>query len=98
VFTGFGMKGVTAEAVAEDAWQQARRYLAAAAPVGLCLADQLLIPFALSGGGSFVTQELTRHASTNIHVIQQFVNVVIAAEKMSRTIVRVRVVKRNGSG
>src|SRR3984957_11486321 len=37
VFTGFGMKAVTAEAVADQAVQQARRYLAVKVPVGECL-------------------------------------------------------------
>jgi len=89
VFTGFGMKGVTAEGVAEHAIQQVRRYLAAGVPVGPCLADQLLIPFALSGGGAFVTQELTRHATTNIEVIRKFLAVVITLEESAQHAIRV---------
>lgn len=72
VFTGFGMKGVTADAVAEQAARDARSYLAADVPVGRCLADQLLLPFALAGGGSFVTQGATQHTRTNAHVIARF--------------------------
>jgi RNA 3'-terminal phosphate cyclase (ATP) len=75
VFTGFGMKGVTAEAVAEQAIHNARKYLAAKVPVGECLADQLLIPIALAGDGSFVTSDLTRHSTTNISVIEMFLPV-----------------------
>lgn len=89
VFTGFGMKGVTAEAVAEVVIQEVRRYLAATVPVGRWLADQLLIPFALSGGGGFVTQELTEHATTNIQVIQQFIHTPIATEKDKKNAFRV---------
>jgi RNA 3'-terminal phosphate cyclase (ATP) len=72
VFTGFGEVGVRAEAVAEQAAQEARRYLAADVPVGPHLADQLLLPLALAGGGRFRTVPLTRHATTNIEVIRQF--------------------------
>ena len=75
VFSGFGMKGVTAEAVAEEAIRQARRYLSAEAPVGACLADQLMPILALAGGGSFRTQPLTRHARTNAEIVQQFLPV-----------------------
>lgn len=75
VFTSFGMKGVSAESVAEQAFREARRYLACDAPVGPHLADQLLLPLALAGGGSFVTYEPTEHTRTNIQVIQRFLPV-----------------------
>jgi RNA 3'-terminal phosphate cyclase (ATP) len=72
VFTGFGEVNVRAEAVAERAIQEARRYLAAEVPVGPYLADQLLLPLTLAGGGAFRTLPLSRHASTNLGVIRQF--------------------------
>lgn len=84
VFTSFGMKGVSAEAVAEQAFREARRYLACDAPVGPHLADQLLLPIALAGGGSFVTYEPTEHTRTNVQVIQRFLPIrfeVIEREK-----------------
>jgi RNA 3'-terminal phosphate cyclase (ATP) len=81
VFTGFGQRGVRAEAVAEDSLQQAKRYLAAGVPVGEHLADQLVIPFALAGGGSFVTQPLTAHTTTNIEVVRRFLPVEITSEQ-----------------
>ena len=84
VFTGFGMKGVSAEAVAESAIRAARRYLVDGAPIGPHLADQLLLPLALAGGGSFHTQPPTRHTLTNIEIIRMFLPVRIeihAAEK-----------------
>ena len=83
VFTGFGQRGVRAEAVAEDALQQAKKYLAAGAPVGEHLADQLVIPWALAGGGSFVTQKPTDHTTTNIDVVRRFLPVEISCEQMS---------------
>jgi RNA 3'-terminal phosphate cyclase (ATP) len=78
VFTGFGTKGVTAEAVADEAINQARRYLADGVPVGLCLADQLLVPMSLAGAGSFLTQSPTRHTATNIEIIRRFLPVRIS--------------------
>jgi RNA 3'-terminal phosphate cyclase (ATP) len=84
VFTGFGMKGVTAEAVAEHAMQDARRYIAADVPVGECLADQLMLPMALAGESSFVTSELTRHSTTNIEVIRMFLPVRIETSEIGR--------------
>jgi RNA 3'-terminal phosphate cyclase (ATP) len=74
VFTGFGMKGVTSEAVAEDAIQQARHYLAAQVPVGACMADQLLIPLAMAGGGRFRTVAPSRHTRTNADIVRRFMD------------------------
>lgn len=81
VFTGFGQRGVRAEAVADDAIQQARKYLAAGVPVGEHLADQVILPFAMAGAGSFVTQHPTRHTLTNIEVVKQFLGITVAAEQ-----------------
>ena len=75
VFTGFGQRGVRAEAVAEGAAEQAQKYLAADVPVGECLADQLILPFAMAGGGSFLTHAPTRHTLTNIEVVRRFLDV-----------------------
>jgi RNA 3'-terminal phosphate cyclase (ATP) len=72
VFAGFGEPGVRAEAVALAVAREAEQYLASAAPVGLYLADQLLLPMALCGGGSFVTGNLSSHVRSNIAVIEQF--------------------------
>ena len=75
VITAFGEKGVPAETVAGRAVEEARRYLASGAPVGEHLADQLLLPMVVAGGGSFVTGPLSSHTTTNIGVIQRFVDV-----------------------
>jgi RNA 3'-terminal phosphate cyclase (ATP) len=91
VFTGFGMKAVTAEAVADQAVQQARRYLAAKIPVGESLADQLLLPLALAGEGSFMTHSPTRHTKTNIEVITRFLPVRVALAEISRDVWRVEI-------
>ena len=81
VVTAFGEQGVPAEAVAEKAVKEARAYLAAEVPVGEHLADQLLLPLALAGGGSFRTMPLSRHSQTNIEVIRRFLPVNISVEE-----------------
>jgi len=50
------------------------------APVGRHLADQLLLPLALAGGGSFRTLEPTQHTRTNAGVISRFLEVDFAIE------------------
>ena len=75
VVTGFGEKGVPAERVAQRAARALKRYLAADVPVGGHLADQILVPLALAGGGSFRTLPLSAHARTNAAVIERFLPV-----------------------
>jgi RNA 3'-terminal phosphate cyclase (ATP) len=75
LFTGFGTKGTSAEAVANGVAREVRGYLADGVPVGQHLADQILIPMALAGEGSFTTQSLTDHTTTNITVIEKFLPV-----------------------
>jgi len=75
VFTAFGRRGVRAEAVADEAIREARRYLDSDAPVGEHLADQLLVPLALGAGGTFRTLKPTSHTLTNIEVLKRFLPV-----------------------
>jgi RNA 3'-terminal phosphate cyclase (ATP) len=72
VFTGFGERGVPAETVAERAAREAAEYLDSGVPVGSHLADQLLLPFALAGGGAFRTLAPSLHAQTQADVIRTF--------------------------
>ena len=80
VFTAFGARGVRAEAVAEQAVQQALAYLAADAAADEYLADQLLLPMALAGGGTFTAACLSLHATTNMEVIRKFLDVEFTSE------------------
>jgi RNA 3'-terminal phosphate cyclase (ATP) len=84
VFAGFGERGAPAQQVASTVVDAVREYLSSSAPVGRHLADQLIIPMALAGGGKFRTLPLTRHSLTNIEVIQEFLDVKIAVEKQDR--------------
>ena len=89
--TAFGEAGVLAEAVADKAAQQVRRYLAAGVPVGCHLADQLLPVMALGGGGSFRTLALTQHAKTNADIVRMFTGATIEVSPEGRDLVRVEV-------
>lgn len=77
--TGFGEKGVRAERVAEAACDEAAYYLSRDIPVGAHLADQLLLPMALAGGGRFRTGPMTPHSTTNIETIRAFLDISITA-------------------
>lgn len=91
VFTSFGARGVRAEQVAHDAAKQAKRYLNSDAAVGEHLADQLLLPLALAGGGSFTTTPLSGHATTNVEVIRRFLDVRMEVTELQRGLHAVRV-------
>ena len=83
LFCAFGERGLPAESVAERALAQVQCYLDSGAAVGEYLADQLLLPLALAGGGSFQTQVLSSHLSTNIAVIERFLPVSIETGAMA---------------
>jgi RNA 3'-terminal phosphate cyclase (ATP) len=85
VFAEFGRRGVPAERVAQHAALAANRYLASGVPIGAYLADQLLLPLALAGGGSFVTLAPSAHTRTNIDVIQAFLPVTIRCAALGET-------------
>jgi RNA 3'-terminal phosphate cyclase (ATP) len=91
VFTAFGERGVPAEAVAARAADAALHYLASDAAVGEHLADQVLIPLAMAGGGVFVTGELSLHATTNMDVIRRFLDVRFHVEPAGDGLTRVEV-------
>ena len=81
MFVGFGELRKSAEAVAHDAVEKAQKYLQAEnIPVGQYLADQLLIPFALAKRGTFKTLPLSKHTTTNIDIIRQFLDISIQLE------------------
>ena len=90
VFTGFGERGLRAEAVADRLVEQVRAYLGGGLPVGEHLADQLLLPMALAAGGAFRTAGLSPHARTNIEVIEAFLPVRFRVDALETGGVEVR--------
>jgi RNA 3'-terminal phosphate cyclase (ATP) len=83
VFTGFGERGRPAEEVAKSAVEAAKAWLEAGVPVDEHLADQLLIPMVLAGGGSFRTTKPSLHTTTNAEVIQRFLSAPINVQQES---------------
>jgi RNA 3'-terminal phosphate cyclase (ATP) len=75
VFTAFGEKSVTSEQVAGQVVQRARQYLMSRAAFAEYLADQMMLPLALAGGGGFTMDEVSMHARTNAQVIETFLSV-----------------------
>lgn len=76
-FTGFGQPGLRAETIAARLVREVETFLASGGAVGPYLADQLLLPFAMAGGGTFTTVEPNAHAQTNADVIERFLPVTI---------------------
>ncbi len=95
VFTGFGELGVSAEKVAKDTVRQAEEYLLANVPVGPHLADQLLLPLALAGGGSFRTLAPTAHLTTNADVIRLFLPIEVHMRQQAPNDWEIRVENKN---
>lgn len=91
VFSGFGERGVSAERVASKACQEAANYLDSNAAIGTCLADQLLIPMALAGKGSFSTTQPSMHTLTNKEVIQKFLDIPIELDQESESFWKVEI-------
>ena len=83
VVTGFGERGRPAERVAAAAAAEALVYLAASAPVGEHLADQLVIPLALAGGGAVRCTAASLHTRTNVDVVGRFVDVELSLEEQA---------------
>jgi RNA 3'-terminal phosphate cyclase (ATP) len=91
LFTGFGEKRVSAEMVGQRLAEEVGAYLESGAPVGEYLADQLLIPLALAGGGSFVSTPLSSHSTTNMDVIGRFLSRKFRVDRSKETVHRVDV-------
>jgi RNA 3'-terminal phosphate cyclase (ATP) len=72
LFTGFGERGVSAEQVGAGVANEAADYLGANVPVGRHLADQLLLPMALGGGGAFRTVKPSGHTRTHVELLRSF--------------------------
>lgn len=87
--TAFGRQGHPAELVAREAADAALEYLRASAPVGEHLADQLLIPCALAGGGEYRATTWSSHARTNAEIVARFLPVRITATEEGNGSVRV---------
>ena len=89
ISSGVASMGRSAESVGVAAAKGLRNYLASSAPVGVHLADQLLLPMALAGGGVFHTLAMTNHMVTNCDVIGKFLPVTFETEALDRGVNRI---------
>lgn len=74
IVSGFGKLGLSAEKLAATAANRMTGYLASDAFAGPYLADQLLLPFAIAGGGAFTTVKPSQHSRTAANVIERFLD------------------------
>ncbi|MES2477127.1 MAG: RNA 3'-terminal phosphate cyclase [Verrucomicrobiota bacterium] len=82
--SSFGETNVTAERVGQRAAKSLQDFISSGVPVGRHLADQLLLPMALAGSGSFTTMVPDDHVPTNISVIEKFLPVRFTIEEGER--------------
>lgn len=75
VFTDYGRQGKLAEGLAKGLCKKVQNYLQSEAPVDEYLADQLLLPMALAGAGSFTCTRMSRHSKTNMEIIKRFLSI-----------------------
>ncbi len=72
VVSGFGKLGLKAERLAKTAANRIKGYMESKAFAGPYLADQLLLPFALAGGGAFTTVKPSQHSLTSADIVERF--------------------------
>jgi len=75
VLSEMGQKGRPAEEVATSLAARTGRYLDSGAAVEPHLADQLVVPFALAGGGSYTTSRITSHLRTQLDLVGELLEV-----------------------
>jgi RNA 3'-terminal phosphate cyclase (ATP) len=94
LFTAFGERGVSAEQVGANVANEAAEYLAAGVPVGCHLADQLLLPMALGGGGAFRTLKPSAHTLTHAALLRSFLGAEIQVAQADGAAWRIEVPAR----
>lgn len=83
VCSAIGQPGISSEVVARKAYKRAVLFLRANVPVEKHLADQLIVPLALAGGGEFLTEKISKHAQTCLSLLPFFMPVEIGMERQS---------------
>lgn len=84
VFSALGEKQLSSEQVAQNVLQDARRWTVSKAAVSEYLADQLMLPLALAGGGAFTCDVVSEHTKTNADVISRFLPVRFEFERQDK--------------
>jgi RNA 3'-terminal phosphate cyclase (ATP) len=89
--TACGEIGLTADRIGSRVGKSVKHFLSSNAAVGRHLADQLPLPMALAGGGSFTTMIPDDHVHTNLSVIEKFLAVKSNIGELDRGLRRVSV-------
>lgn len=91
VVSGFGKLGLSAEKIGATAGKRMAGYEASGVFAGPYLQDQLLLPMAISGGGSFTSVKISEHTRTAAALIERFAGriTVFAEDERRRQVVRV---------
>ncbi|MCG8572478.1 MAG: RNA 3'-terminal phosphate cyclase [Spirochaetes bacterium] len=84
-FTAFGEKRKPLEKVCQELINQVEEFYNSDGTIGHYLADQLLIPLAMAGSGSYFTSQPSQHTLTNIEIIQKFLDIPIRCQAVSET-------------
>lgn len=79
-FTVLGDRKTSAENVGKRLAGKIKRYLNDSCSVDEYTADQMLLPLALTDGGSFTAREVSEHTRTQAYIIEQFLDVRVAIE------------------
>lgn len=74
IASGFGKLGVAAQHIGKTTAARMAGYLASTAFAGPYLADQMLLPMALTGGGCFTSVKPSQHAITAAVIIARFID------------------------
>jgi RNA 3'-terminal phosphate cyclase (ATP) len=72
IVSGFGRLGLSAEKIGTTAGKRMAGYEASNAVAGPYLQDQLLLPMAIAGGGTFSSVKVTEHTRTAASLIERF--------------------------
>lgn len=91
IVSGFGKLGVPAERLAQTAARRMAGYVTSEAFAGPYLQDQLLLPFAMAGGGAFTSVKLSEHTLTAARLIEHFTGtrVVFSGMEVGRNLVEI---------
>ncbi len=95
LFAAIGERGKPAEAVADDAADEAISFRNARAPVDPHAGDQILLPLVFSPDASeYRVAEVTNHLTTNVNTIRQFLDREITVEQEAESTGVVRIAAR----
>ena len=95
VTVGFGRYGARASKVGNEAGVAMKNFIDSGAAVGRRLADQIILPLALAGGGRFTTLPLSKHTATQIAVMGKFLAVEVEITEQDRSRVEVAIKAKN---